>query len=413
MKNSPGYNATEVGVIPSEWECLPICSVATLESGHTPGRTEPTYWNGSIPWVSLHDTEQLDGKEITKTTYTVTQKGIDNSSARVLPKGTVIFSRTATVGKATILGGNMATSQDFANYICGPRLHNHFLVYLFRSMVRTWQSLMAGSTHQTIYMPTFRKLLIPLPPLREQLAIAAALSDVDALLEGLDRLIAKKRDLKQAAMQQLLTGETRLPGFGGEWETKRLGELFSLRIGSSKSRYIVQGGRYLVVDMGAVARDGRLIASKRTEYRDDFLIRGDLVMPKDDIGGGNIIGKIAFIDENDRYILGDHVYALRLVEGESQFFAYMINAYEVNRSLRSKAAGSAQLGLSRKAVLEQEVLVPGIAEQKAIARALSDMDADIDVLDQRRAKTADLKQAMMQELLTGRTRLVSPEVAHA
>lgn len=196
MDVRPGYKATEVGVIPQDWECVPIASVARLESGHTPSKRVPSYWGGCIPWVSLHDTQLLDGPEISGTSKTITEDGLNNSSARLLPQGTVVFSRTATVGKATVLAIAMATSQDFANYICGPKLDNRFLMYLFRSMGRTWRGLMAGSIHNTIYMPVFEALRIALPPLSEQRAIASALSDSDALLAGLDRLIAKKRDLK-------------------------------------------------------------------------------------------------------------------------------------------------------------------------------------------------------------------------
>ncbi len=193
--------------------------------------------------------------------------------------------------------------------------------------------------------------------------------------------------------------------FSGEWETKRLGNIFSIRVGSSKSRYIESGGRYIIVDMGSVATDGRLIISKHTDYEGDFLKEGDLVMPKDDIGGGKIIGKVAYIDANNLYVLGDHVYALRLVEGHSKFYSYLINCYETNNSLKSKVAGSAQLGLSRKAVEEQEVPVPTHEEQRAIAKVLSDVDGLINALDALIAKKRAIKQATMQQLLTGKTRL--------
>jgi len=244
------------------------------------------------------------------------------------------------------------------------------------------------------------------PPLKEQRAIANALSDVDGLLSSLETLIAKKRAIKQATMQQLLTGKTRLPGFSGAWETKRLGEIFTIHTGSSKSQYITPGGKYIVVDMGSVATDGQLIISKFTDYEGDFLKEGDLVMPKDDIGGGKIIGKVAYIDANNLYVLGDHVYALRLIAGLPKFFSYLINRYETNSSLKSKVGGSAQLGLSRKAVEEQEIPIPTYEEQNAIASVLSDMDAEIAALEERRDKTIAIKQGMMQQLLTGRVRLV-------
>ena len=193
--------------------------------------------------------------------------------------------------------------------------------------------------------------------------------------------------------------------FSGEWETKRLGEIISIRTGSSKSRYIQQGGRYIIVDMGSVSTHGQLIISKYTDYAADFLKEGDLVMPKDDIGGGKIIGKVAYIDANDRYVLGDHVYALRLKEDSPKFFSYLINRHQTNSSLKSKVGGSAQLGLSRKAVEEQEVPVPDILEQRAIAEVLSDIDGLINALDALITKKRAIKQATMQQLLTGKTRL--------
>jgi type I restriction enzyme S subunit len=244
-------------------------------------------------------------------------------------------------------------------------------------------------------------------------AIAAALSDVDALLGGLDRLIAKKRDLKQAAMQQLLTGQTRLPGFSAAWEVKTLGSVFEITAGKSKSAYITDEGDFVICDMGSVSTKGRLITSKRTNFRGDFLLKGDLVMPKDDIGGGKIIGRVGYVDCLDKYVLGDHVYRLHALEGDPLFFSYLINSHAINSALRKKVIGSAQLGLGRRSVEEQEIPFPSVTEQRAISTILSDMDAELAALEARRDKTRDLKQAMMQELLTGKTRLVKPEAAHA
>ena len=274
-------------------------------------------------------------------------------------------------------------------------------------------SQLVGGAQQVLNVTTASRTHLPLPSLPEQRAIAAALSDVDDLLQSLDRLIAKKRDVKQGAMQQLLTGTTRLPGFDGAWETKRLGEIFTIWLGSSKSFAVNPSGSNVVVDMGAVGRSGELIKSKKTDLNIDLLDRGDLIMPKDDIGGGQIIGRVAYIDRNHRYVLGDHVYALRANAGEPRYFHYAINSYQVNRELRAKAVGSAQLGLGRASVTRQLIPFPNPDEQRAIAAVLSDMDAEIDALEARRDKAALIKQGMMQELLTGRTRLPIPQEAKA
>ena len=132
-----GRVAAGVEEIPSNWQLCKLTSVAKLESGHTPSRRNPEYWEGNIPWVSLHDSKRLDVPEILETAQTIGPLGLANSSARLLPKGTVVFSRTATVGKCTVLGREMATSQDFANYVCGPKLNPAYLMNVFRHM-QSW-----------------------------------------------------------------------------------------------------------------------------------------------------------------------------------------------------------------------------------------------------------------------------------
>ena len=158
-----GRVAKNLREIPEDWNLVSIVSVARLESGHTPSRRKAEYWNGNIPWVSLHDTKCLDQAQIFDTEQTISELGLQNSSARLLPSGTVVFSRTATIGKCTIMGRRMSTTQDFANYVCGEHLHNRYLMFLFRHMQPEWRRLMAGSTHKTLYMPIFEQLQIQGP----------------------------------------------------------------------------------------------------------------------------------------------------------------------------------------------------------------------------------------------------------
>lgn len=206
-----GYKQTEVGLIPVDWAYRRLTDVAALESGHTPSRRQSVYWDGDIPWVSLHDSASLDVPVLMSTAQTMGPLGLANSSARLLPVGTVVISRTATIGKVAVLGREMATSQDFANYVCGPTVYNMYLLHLFRSMGRRWKQLMAGSTHKTVYMPVFERLRVPLPPSRaEQEAIASTLSEFDTELNALEAKLAKARQLKQGMMHELLTGRIRL-----------------------------------------------------------------------------------------------------------------------------------------------------------------------------------------------------------
>jgi type I restriction enzyme, S subunit len=427
MEVKVGYRQTDVGVIPDDWECVRICDVARLESGHTPRRTVNAYWNGSIPWVSLHDTDSLEQNYIYDTTMTVTQHGIDNSSARLLPAGTVVFSRTATVGKATILGREMATSQDFANYVCGPKLCNLYAVYLLRAMTRTWESLMAGSTHKTIYMPTFEKLQIPLPSVAEQEEIAAALADVDGLLAEVSRLIAKKRDLKQAAMQQLLTGQTRLPGFTGEWKNGCLADVIGrLEAGVSvnstedfgdAARYersilktsAVAAGRFIPHECKRIA--ARDVSRARLNPRRDTLLISRMNTP-------DLVGECGYVDRDyPNLFVPDRLWLARFRQSadlDPLWLSYLLCTPRLKRWVRSAATGTSgsMKNLSKRAFLAIPTAFPPGREQTAIAEVLSDMDAEIAALQARRNKTNNLKQAMMQELLTGKTRLPRSETVN-
>ncbi len=200
-----------VAEIPDSWTLVRLTSEARLESGHTPSKRNPEYWDGDIPWVSLHDSKHLDVHEILDTAQKVSALGIDNSSARLLPRGTVVFSRTATVGKSTVLGRDMATSQDFANYICGESIHNRYLMHLFRNMGQEWSRLMSGSTHKTIYMPVFQELQVLLPRKEEQEMIATLGDLLESRVVAETKTLYSLRLLKAALLRNLLSGEIRAP----------------------------------------------------------------------------------------------------------------------------------------------------------------------------------------------------------
>ena len=411
-----GYKRNDIGIIPRNWSVEAISSIADVKTGPFGSALhERDYVDDGTPIITV---EHLSEQGITHYNLPLVS---DEDRSRLksyrLRAGDIVFSRVGSVDRNSLVSaeedgwlfsGRLLRIRTSDNTAYPPYLSYHFHSEPFKRRVR---GVAVGQTMASLNTQILKAVYVVLPPTPEQRAIAEALSDVDELLGALEALIAKKRAIKQAAMQQLLTGKTRLPGFSGAWETKRVGDIFAIRVGSSKSQYIVPGGSYLIVDMGAVATDGRLIATKNTDYDGDFLAKGELVMPKDDIGGGKIIGKVAYIDTNDLYVLGDHIYALWLIHGYPRFFLYLINHYETNSSLRSKVGGSAQLGLQRKAVEEQEVPVPTLEEQHAIAAVLSDMDAEIAALERRRNKTRAIKQGMMQQLLTGRVRLVQPEMA--
>jgi type I restriction enzyme S subunit len=141
---------------PRGWRWHKLNEIARLESGHTPSRLRPEWWGGDVSWISLTEIRALDGKWTESTNLRTNSEGIANSAARILPRGTVCFSRTASVGFVTIMGQPMATSQDFANWVCGEELDPEYLMYALIFSRKELLKLASGATHKTIYMPTLK-----------------------------------------------------------------------------------------------------------------------------------------------------------------------------------------------------------------------------------------------------------------
>ncbi|HJV75937.1 MAG TPA: restriction endonuclease subunit S [Noviherbaspirillum sp.] len=164
---------------PGGWKWTPLSSVARLETGHTPSRKHSEYWDGSIPWVGIRDATANHGTTIFDTQQHVTQLGIDNSSARVLPANTVCLSRTASVGYVVVMGVPMATSQDFVNWVCSDAIDYRFLKYVLLSEHDSMLRFASGTTHQTIYFPEAKAFHVCLPSVADQRKIADVLSALD------------------------------------------------------------------------------------------------------------------------------------------------------------------------------------------------------------------------------------------
>jgi type I restriction enzyme S subunit len=256
--------------------------------------------------------------------------------------------------------------------------------------------------------------LYPVPPLPEQRAIATALSDVDALLDAIDRLIAKQRDLKQAAMQQLLTGETRLPGFTGKWETKRLGDLFEIT--SSKrvfqSEWRSEGvpfyrARELAVlgETGQVDNELFIAKSLYDSFRTAHGVPevGDML-----VTGVGTLGKVYVVRNEEEFYFKDGNIIWFKIRGavSAEFLRQLYLTKVVMKQITDGSAGTTVGTYTISGAKKTQIPFPPLPEQTAIATVLSDMDLELAALEQRRDKTRALKQGMMQELLTGRTRLV-------
>jgi len=356
----------------------------------------------------------------------VTKEVFEIWTRRMIPKkGDVILTREAPLGEVGMIRTDdlIFLGQRLMQYRANPEyLDNRYLLYAFQehSFQEQVKLLGSGATVEHMRVPDAEKLMLRLPPLSEQQAIATALSDVDALITSLDQHIAKKRDIKQATMQQLLTSKRRLSGFSGKWKVKKLGEIFEFLSTAHNSRSdLSKYGEIKYIHYGDIHTKWRsfldcandeLPLIQRDKVRNvPFLEDGDLVMAdaSEDYEGIGISVEVKNATGR-QVVAGLHTFLLRgdkevLADGFKGYLQYLP---AVKDSFKKAATGISVYGISKNSVRDISICLPDIPEQKAIASILSDMDTEITALEQRRDKTRSLKQAMMQELLTGKTRLL-------
>jgi type I restriction enzyme S subunit len=425
MEVRPGYKRTEAGLIPEDWDAVPINALtppnrrnAIVDGPFGSNLKTIHYRTSGIPIItSGYVTDGVFRAD--KYLYVDRAKFLEERRSAVQPGDIVMAKIGERCGASAILPDTHETGILSGNALkisIDESRHStsyvwHVLWYLHIS--GQLDVLRTVGAQPALSMANLKRYRLPVPSTKtEQGAIGMALNDMDALLDGLDRLIAKKRDLKQAVMQQLLTGQIRLPGFSGEWEVKSLGDLGVFLKGGGVSKDQASGGSL------ACVRYGELYTHHHDVIRDFFSwISPEVALAATRLRSGDIlfagsgetkeeIGKCAaFVGGEEAYAGGDIV-ILRPYDGDSVFLGYLLNSTSVNRQKASRGQGDAVVHISSSALAAIRCRLPGPPEQTAIATALSDMDAEIAALEARREKTLDLQHAMMQELLTGKTRLV-------
>lgn len=403
----PGYKQTEVGVIPRAWDVVTVKQLVEEEALEKPldgnhGNIHPKssdYVDYGIPFVMANNF--ANGEVSLESCKFITKERADKLQKGFSVTGDVLLTHKGTVGSTAIVGALstdyiMLTPQVTYYRVKDPnRLSNFYLRQYFDSsrFQSLFASLAGGGTRA--YLGIVKQLELPIvrPPLPEQRAIATVLSDVDALLGGLDRLIAKKRDLKQAAMQQLLMGKTRLPGFNGEWEEKALGEIAIISKG-------------VQLHSSETNPDGHIPHYNGGMQPSSLTVRFNT--PANTIAiseGGNSCGFVQFITEP--FWCGGHCYAVVPKSVDNGFLFHALKGQQ--SAIMGLRVGSGLPNVQKTALGLFKLKFPkNPIEQTAIADVLSDMDAELSDLENRLKKTRFLKQAMMQELLTGKTRLVEP-----
>ena len=395
LSGNNNYQQTEAGLIPRDWAFVRLLDVAEVRGGIAKNANVAV--SDPIQVAYLRVANVQDGY-LDLTDISTTKINKSDLKRYSLKFGDVLMNEGGDLDKLGrgAIWREQVTPCVHQNHVfavrCGRQLHSDYLNCWTESASARRFFLLAGK--QTTNLASISKsslgeMPLGLPCPEEQRAIASALSDIDALIAGLAKLIAKKRDLKQAAMQQLLTGQTRLPGFSGEWGSRSLGELCSLKSGSpitsddmnDHGAYRCFGGNGLRGYSSTFTHDGSYALIGR---------QGALC--------GNVVGV------QGKFFASEHALVVTPRTGVAiEWLTFVLGRMNLNQYSES----SAQPGLSALKLLILEVFAPpSESEQGAIATAIASFDAELSALESRLTKTRDLKQGMMQELLTGRTRLI-------
>lgn len=328
------------------------------------------------------------------------------ATALPIKKGDLLFAGSGETAEeigrcAAYLGEEQAYAGGDVIVLTPSGQNSIYLGHLMNSPIVSVQKARLGQGDAVvhIYINNLAQVQIELPPIIEQNAIAEVLSDVDGLLNALDALIAKKQAIKQAVMQQLLTGKTRLPGFSGAWETKQLGDIATIKTGSKNNEDKDENGQYPLFVRSAIV-----------ERINSYCFDGEAILVPGEGGIENIFHYI-----NGRFDCHQRVYMInRFVDGVFGKLIYYIMVLQFGRHAMQNTVKATVDSLRLPTFQTFSFSIPtDIAEQRAIASVLSDMDAEITALEERRDKTRAIKQGMMQQLLTGRVRLVKSDVTSA
>lgn len=428
------YKQTEVGMIPSDWEVKTIKDLGVFLGGGTPSTKNESFWKGNIPWISSADLNDDDIEHISTTRF-ITQEAVNCSATQICPQGTILIIARVGVGKLALSQQKVCTSQDFCNLIPSKENDSKFLAYALLPVMKQMANESQGTSIKGVAVDEIKKVQIIVPSSKaEQTAIANALSDVDTLIANLEKLIAKKKNIKQGAMQQLLTGRVRLPGFGTDnghtdWFTpngvheKTIKTAKVVRPESIRVKDKEQCTGYKMTELGMIPTDwevknvGSLLKiGHGRDYKklkegavpvfgtggymtsvNQYLYDGETVC----IGRKGTIDK-PFYHEGKIWTVDTLFYTYDFENCIPKYIYYSFCL--VDWLSMNEASGIPSL--TSKNIEDVMLRIPSKEEQTAIANVLSSIDKEIETLNTKLEKYRSLKTGMMQQLLTGKIRLV-------
>jgi type I restriction enzyme S subunit len=413
-----GYKQTEIGVIPIDWEVKTIVDIISKRNGIKIGpfgsqlKKELLVKRG----YKVYGQENVFDKDFEIGNRYLTEEHFEKLKSCNLIFGDFIISMMGTIGKCMIVPENIEKG-IMDSHLLRLRLNEKIiktdlLLHFFSSnlLINQVNKLSVGGIMDGLSSGIVKKIQFGLPnTLTEQTAIANTLSDADGLISALEKLITKKRNIKQGTMQQLLQPKE-------SWEVKKLGEVCDFQNGTALEKYFNKKDGYKVISIGNYSEKGifnetnNFIAKYNYPFVKKFILnKGELAfLMNDKTAVGTIIGRVLYIEENDKYVFNQRTMRLspNIEFIESKFLFHLINSDHYHSLFVKLAKPGTQIYLNTNDILDFEIIIPNFDEQARIATILSDIDAELSALEQKLEKYKKVKLGMMQELLTGKTRLV-------
>ena len=391
MKNmKQGYKQTDFGVIPEDWEIKQIGDLTTAIAGGTPSTSMPEYWGGNIPWMS---SGELNNRRIHSVVGRITQKGLERSSTHIIPEMCVLIGLAGqgkTRGTVAINYISLCTNQSIAAILPNEQFDTEFLYQNLYSRYDELRELSSGEGGRGgLNLKLIKSLYVSFPPLPEQRRIAEALSDVDELIYSLEKLIKKKKAIKQGVMQELLTGKRRLPGFTEGWDRINLGNLCNITTGKKDANEGNENGQYPF-----------FTCSKEVLASNEFSFEGEAIL----VAGNGDVGNTHYY--NGRFEAYQRTYVLMDFTVNIHYVLYFINQFLIS-NLTNNSFGSSIPYIVKKQLSGFQIDLPKYSlEINAIVDCIHSMENEILAMTSQLKKYKTIKSGMMSELLTGRIRLV-------
>lgn len=405
------------------WALTKLKNICDFIGGGTPSKENTNFWSGNVPWISSSDLSQSSIWNVNITRH-ITQEAVVKSATQICPIDTILVVSRVGVGKVAVAPVELCTSQDFTNlYARGQNAR--FLAYYLQVKMKIMAEKTQGTSIKGVTVDDIAQLDVNLPSVEEQTVIAEALSDVDNLIFSLQKLIEKKKAIKQGAMQELLTGRKRLLGFRGEWSKAPFADIFDFLPANAFTRDqmtdigTIQNVHYgdILTKYGSCLDMSKTVVpylletvSVKKYLESSYARNGDVIIA--DTAEDNTVGKcVELVNICGKVLSGQHTMLCRpKVTFAPRFLGYYMNAECFHNQMLPFITGIKVSSISKANVSVLVLKYPSLVEeQQAIAQILSDMDSEIEQLEKKLAKYQQIKQGMMQELLTGRIRLVDAD----